>query len=84
MESVLALHHAAPGSNLGIPKNFSLEVIDGTALNSGQGLDHVNQTHLVLASGKLVLQKRLVIRVGCQQHLSKEIALHCFVVQTAP
>ena len=32
---------------------------DGTAWNKGQSLDNnVNQTHLVLASGKLVLQKQ--------------------------
>ena len=41
--------------------NFYLDVarfIDGTALSSGQRLDNVNQTHLVLANGKLVLQKK--------------------------
>ena len=32
-------------------------LIDSPASNSGQRLDHVNQTHLVLDSGKLVLQK---------------------------
>ena len=32
-------------------------IIDGTACNSRQRLDRVNQTHLVLASVKLVLQK---------------------------
>ena len=31
--------------------------IDGTTLNSGQRLANVNQTHLELVSGKLVLQK---------------------------
>ena len=31
--------------------------IDGIAQNSGQMLDNVNQTHLVLASAKLLLQK---------------------------
>ena len=39
---------------------FLLMVISftaGTALNSGQRLDNVNQTHLALASDKLVLQK---------------------------
>ena len=30
--------------------------IDSTAQNSGQRLGNVNRTHLVLASGKLVLQ----------------------------
>ena len=32
--------------------------IDGPAQNSGQRLDNVNQTLLVLASGKLVLRKK--------------------------
>ena len=35
--------------------------IDGTALKSGQRLDNDNRTHLVLASGKLVLQKTYII-----------------------
>ena len=34
-----------------------LRFIDGTAENSGQRLDYVNQTYLVLANGKLVQQK---------------------------
>ena len=34
-----------------------LRFINGTAQSSGQRLDNVNQTHLVLASGKLVLPK---------------------------
>ena len=45
-----------------IPKNFLLilpRFIDGSAQNSGQRLDNVNRTHLVLASGKLVRQKTL-------------------------
>ena len=37
-----------------------LRFIDGTAQNSGQRLHHVIGAHLVLASGKLVLQKRIV------------------------
>ena len=36
-----------------------LRFIDDMAKNSGQRLDNVNQTHLVLASGKLVLQKSI-------------------------
>ena len=36
-----------------------LRFIYGTAQNSGQRLHNVKGTHLVLASGKLVLQKRL-------------------------
>ena len=34
-----------------------LRFIYGIAWNSGQRLDNVNGTHLVLARGKLVLQK---------------------------
>ena len=34
-----------------------LKFIGGTAKNSGQKLDNVNRTHVVLASGKLALQK---------------------------
>ena len=36
-----------------------LRFYDGTALNSGQRLDNVCRTHLVQASGQLVLQKKL-------------------------
>ena len=34
-----------------------LRFTGSTNLNSGQRLDNVNQTHLVLVSGKVVLQK---------------------------
>ena len=37
-----------------------LRLIDGTAENTGQRLDNVNRTHLVLASGKLVVQKNYI------------------------
>ena len=55
------LHPAAPGSILRVPENNLLlqRFIDGPAKNSGQRLDNVNQTHLVLASGKPVLKKNL-------------------------
>ena len=33
--------------------------IDSTAYNSGQRLDNVNKTNLVLANGKLVIQKSI-------------------------
>ena len=52
------------GSIPSIPKFFSEEILKllslthGTAENSGQRLDNVNRTHLALASGKLVLQKK--------------------------
>ena len=66
MENVACFGPSVPGSILSIPliffspKIFSLdvaEIIDGTAKNSGQRLDIVNRTHLVLASDKRVLQK---------------------------
>ena len=49
---------------LGFPRTFLLllpEFIDGTSYNTGLRLDSVNQTHLALASGKLVLQKHFSI-----------------------
>ena len=54
------------GLNLSIHEIFSEQIwkllwlINGTAWNSGQRLDNVDRTHLVLASGNLVLQKRLM------------------------
>ena len=45
-----------------------LRFIDGTAKNNELRLYNVNQTHLILASGKLVLQKRslrqYLVRLG--------------------
>ena len=57
--SVFGLHPAAPGLILHVPENNSMlqRFIDGPAQNTGQRLDNINQTHLVLARGKLVLQK---------------------------
>ena len=60
---ILASHPAPPGSILGGPRIFLLMLlrfINGTAKNSRQRLDNVNQTHLVLAIGKLVQQKRSI------------------------
>ena len=37
--------------------------IDGTAQNSGQRFDNVNQTHLVLASCKLVLPEKMLSHI---------------------
>ena len=54
MDSVLALHPATPASILGSPNFFLLILL---FIDRGQRLDNVNRTHLVLASGKLVLQK---------------------------
>ena len=65
VDGILASHPAALGSNPSIPKRFSEEIlkllrlIDGTAKSSDQRLD---QTHLVLASGKLVLQKSFTFK----------------------
>ena len=66
MDSVLALHLVALGSILRVPNNNSMlqRFMDGPALNSGQRLDNVNKTHLVLASGKLVLQKKKDFKLG--------------------
>ena len=57
-----------PGFKSSIP-NFSseeilklLRLIDCTAWMSGQRLDNVNQTHLALASEKLVPQKVIVLQ----------------------
>ena len=60
MDSVLASHPAAMGSILHVPKNNSMmqRFIDSPAENRGQRLDNGNRTHLVLASGKLVLQTK--------------------------
>ena len=61
MDSVVALHPVAPGYILSAPKNFCslklLRFIEETAKNTGQRLDNVNQTHIVLASVELMLQK---------------------------
>ena len=61
--SVLATHPAAPGLILGVPKIFfllmQLSFICCTTQNSRQRLYNVNQTHIVLASGRLVLRKKL-------------------------
>ena len=54
MDSILASH---PAENFSEEILMLLRFIDSTALNSGQRLDNFNQTHLVLASGKLAMQK---------------------------
>ena len=41
-----------------------LRFFDGTAYNSGQRLENVNRTHLLPASGKLVLKKIIAGIVG--------------------
>ena len=58
MDGVLASHLAAPVLIPSVTENnlMLLRFSDSPASNSGQRLDNVNQTHLVLASGKLVLQ----------------------------
>ena len=56
---------AAPGLIPSIPQNFTEEnIVNVAEVNqqrcieeSGQRLENVDQTHLVLASGMLVLQK---------------------------
>ena len=73
MDSALAAHPAALCSILGIPKNFSLDVAETYwqhCLEQWQRLDNVNRTHLVMASGKLVLQKTLLMSqiITCGQN----------------
>ena len=62
--SILASHHAAPGSIPGIPKKIQrkklsmlLRLINAWLEESGQRLENLDRTYLVLASGKLVLQQ---------------------------
>ena len=63
--SYLLLEPAAPGSIPSIPENFSEEKIvnvaevnlRGSLEENGPWIENVDQTNLVLASGKLVLQK---------------------------
>ena len=63
----LLLHPDAPGLIPSIPEIISEEkFVDVAEVNqlrcleeSGQWLDNVDQIHLVLASGKLVLQKEV-------------------------
>ena len=76
--SILASHHTAQGSIL-CPRIFLLMLlrfIDGTAYNSGQRLDNVNQPRLVLTSGKQVLQKKIDVASGSGSIL-KASQYHC-------
>ena len=57
MDGIPALHPAAPGLILGVPKNFYLLVDQ----NNGQRLENVNKIHRVLSSGKLILEKKVVL-----------------------
>ena len=54
MDSILALHPVAPGLILVAPKSFNLMLINNNALNGGQRLENVKQSHLLLASGWLM------------------------------
>ena len=59
---------AVPGSILGIPQKISEKIINVAKVNQQhycfeQWLNNVDQTHLALASGKLVIQKRQ----GCKR-----------------
>ena len=63
----LHLDIAAPGLIPSIPKMFSEKIVDAADVNqwrclelSGQWLENVDRSHLVLASGKVALQKRLM------------------------
>ena len=62
---ILALHPAVLGSILGVTKNVSLDVAEIYWWHCLElWTDNVNQTHLVMASGKLVLHKSLFNFVG--------------------
>ena len=66
MVSILASTPSCPRFDSGVPEIISLEtIVDVAGVNqwcwlkaSGQWLVNVDQTHLELASDKLVLQKR--------------------------
>ena len=68
--SILASHPSAPGPSPIIPKIFQIDkLIDVAEFNqrlwleeSGQWLENVVRTHLVLASDKPVLQKKVLGR----------------------
>ena len=72
----LLLSPAAPGSSHSIPKKLSEEkMVEGAAVHqrrcleeSGQWLENVNRTHLVLASSKLLLKKLLWLRFFLSLH----------------
>ena len=62
IDSILALHPAALGLNLSIPKNFSLDVGEiywRHCLEKWTEAWSCQSNHLVLASGKIVLQKKM-------------------------
>ena len=54
-----------------------VKFIDGTDKNSGQRLDNVNWTDLVLASGKLVLQKEIKCSNFCNITAAVTVMVHC-------
>ena len=61
---ILASHPAVQGSILGIPENLFFDVAEiyrrHRLEESGQRVEIVDWAHLILASGKLVLQKRFL------------------------
>ena len=65
--SILASHQAAPGSIPSISRGKIIDVAEANKWleDSGQWPENFNGTHLVLASGKLVLPK-----LGFARHLS--------------
>ena len=62
--SILASHPAAPGYIPSFPQKIQVETISMWLRcwleKSGQWLGNVDRTHLVMTSGKLVLQKKLM------------------------
>ena len=61
---ILASHTAAPGSILGVP-DVAEAYWRGWLEESGQRLENIDRTYLVLASGKLAIQKTLFWAKGC-------------------
>ena len=66
--TILASHPADPGfDSQRSPKKITGKIIDVAEVNQppwleehGQGVENVDRTHLVLASGRPVLQKRFI------------------------
>ena len=60
-----------------------LSFIDSTSWNSGQRLDNFDQTHLVLTSGKLVLQKNLTLIIFYYYYLFLKFLMSQFTTFVA-
>ena len=87
MVGIFASRHSCPGFESKHSQIFSEEKIVDFAKGyqrhcleeSGQWLENADQTHLVLASGKLVLQKSLSNEIFCSEFRSGQ-AFHLYQV----